>query len=78
MAFGLLRILTNLDNLNAAAVAGHYGSISIVTYVTAVSLLESAGIASEGFLVAVAAMMEVPAIMSALWLVARTSDGGKN
>ena len=64
--------MTRLDGLNAAAVAGHYGSISIVTFVTAVSLLEARGIASEGYIVAVAAVMEVPAIMSALWLAART------
>jgi hypothetical protein len=71
IAFGLLRAMTRLDPVNAAAVAGHYGSISIVTFVTAVSLLEAKGITSEGYLVAVAAVMEVPAIMSALWLAAR-------
>jgi len=70
-AYGLLRLMTRLDDLNAAAVAGHYGSISIVTFVTAVSLLEARGISSEGYLVAVAAVMEVPAIMSALWIAAR-------
>lgn len=74
VAYGLLRLMTRLDPLNAAAVAGHYGSISIVTFVTAVSLLEARGVASEGFLVAVAAVMEVPAIMSALWLAARSGD----
>ncbi|MCG7495220.1 sodium-dependent bicarbonate transport family permease [Thalassobius sp. Cn5-15] len=71
VAFVLLRGMTRLDNLNAAAVAGHYGSISIVTFVTAVSLLEARGLSSEGYMVAVAAVMEVPAIMSALWLAAR-------
>ena len=70
-AYGLLKVMTRLDGLNAAAVAGHYGSISIVTFVTAVSLLEARGIPSEGYLVAVAAVMEVPAIMSALWIAAR-------
>ena len=70
-AYGLLRLMTRLDGLNAAAVAGHYGSISIVTFVTAVSLLEARDIASEGYMVAVAAVMEVPAIMSALWIAAR-------
>jgi hypothetical protein len=58
--------------MNAAAVAGHYGSISIVTFVTAVSLLEARGISSEGYLVAVAAVMEVPAIISALGIAARS------
>lgn len=74
VAYGLLKVMSRLDGVNAAAVAGHYGSISIVTFVTAVSLLEARGIGSEGFMVAVAAAMEVPAIMSALWLAARKSD----
>lgn len=68
VAFWLLRAMTKLDNMNAAAVAGHYGSISIVTFVTASSLLELSGIAYDGFMIAVAAAMEVPAILSALWL----------
>lgn len=68
IAFFLLRILTKLDEVNAAAVAGHYGSISIVTFVTASSLLELNGMIAEGYLVAVAAVMEVPAILSALWI----------
>lgn len=74
IAFFLLRALSQLSRLDAAAVAGHYGSISIVTFVAATSVLESAGIASEGYMVAVAAAMEAPAILSALWLV---SSGGK-
>lgn len=75
LAFGLLRVLTRLSDTDAAAVAAHYGSISIVTYVTAVSVLSSRGIASEGYMVAVAAAMEAPAIISALWLVTRTGGG---
>ena len=74
IAYALIRAMTRLDTRNASAVAGHYGSISIVTFVTAVSLIEARGIASEGYLVAVAAVMEVPAIMSALWMVARTRN----
>ena len=74
IAYALIRAMTRLDTLNASAVAGHYGSISIVTFVTAVSLIEARGIVSEGYLVAVAAVMEVPAIMSALWMVARTRN----
>ncbi len=46
-----------------------------MTFVTAVSLLEARGIPSEGYLVAVAAVMEVPAIMSALWIAARQGGG---
>ncbi len=72
VAFAMLRVLTRLSVTDAAAVAGHYGSISIVTFVAATSVLTSQGIASEGYMVAVAAAMEAPAILSALWLVARS------
>lgn len=73
VAFGLLNVMTKLDRTNAAAVAAHYGSISIVTFVTATSVLDRQGITSEGFMVAVAAVMEAPAILSALYLVVRGS-----
>ncbi len=75
VAFALLRGITGLGVVDAAAVAAHYGSISIVTFVTATSVLAAQGIASEGFMVAVAAAMEAPAIVSALWLVARSGGG---
>ena len=71
VAFGLLRVMTKLSVTDAAAVAAHYGSISIVTFVTATSVLTAQGIAFEGYMVAVAAAMEAPAIVSALWLVSR-------
>lgn len=75
IAFGMLRVLTNLSRIDAAAVAGHYGSISIVTFVAATSVLGGRGIASEGYMVAVAAVMEAPAILSALWLVSTGGSG---
>jgi hypothetical protein len=71
VAFALLRVMTGLSVVDAAAVAGHYGSISIVTFVAATSVVQSAGLSSEGYMVAVAAVMEAPAILSALWLIAR-------
>ncbi|MEO0357323.1 MAG: sodium-dependent bicarbonate transport family permease [Pseudomonadota bacterium] len=71
IGFGLLRMLSGLDRTNAAVVAAHYGSISIVTFVAGTSVLESQGITSEGYMVAVAAAMEAPAILSALWLISR-------
>ena len=77
VAFALLRAMTGLSVVDAAAVAGHYGSISIVTFVAATSVITSAGIMSEGYMVAVAAMMEAPAILSALWLIARFGSAGQ-
>ncbi len=74
IAFFLLRIMSRLSTMDAAAVAAHYGSISIVTFVASTSALTGSGIISEGYMVAVAAVMEAPAILSALWLVSRKSD----
>jgi hypothetical protein len=77
VAFAVLRVLTHMSALDAAAVAAHYGSISIVTFVTATTVLAGQGIESEGFMVAVAAAMEAPAIISALWLAARSGSGAR-
>ncbi len=71
VAFALLRMLARVSLVDAAAVAGHYGSISIVTFVAASSLLAGLELAAEGYMVAVAAAMEAPAILSALWLATR-------
>nr|WP_207186957.1 sodium-dependent bicarbonate transport family permease [Rhodovulum imhoffii] len=76
VAFALLRAMTRLSVVDAGAVAGHYGSISIVTFVAASSVLASRGIGAEGYMVAVAAIMEAPAILAALWLVVRKGGGG--
>ncbi|MCT7374841.1 sodium-dependent bicarbonate transport family permease [Chelativorans salis] len=75
IAFALLRFLTRVSVTDAAAVAGHYGSISIVTFVAASTLLTGRGIPAESYMVAVAAAMEAPAILSALWLAAKRGGG---
>lgn len=79
LAFALLRALARLDRLNAGAVAAHYGSVSIVTFVTASDALTRAGMAPAGYMVAVMALMETPAVITGL-LLARgsgTLSGGQ-
>jgi len=79
LAFALLRTLARLDRLNAGAVAAHYGSVSIVTFVTASDALTRAGMAPAGYMVAVMALMETPAVITGL-LLARgsgTLSGGQ-
>lgn len=77
VAFALLGVMTRLDTTEKAAVAAHYGSISIVTFVAATSVLQDRGIMSEGYMVAAAAVMEAPAILSALWIVARAGGSSQ-
>lgn len=58
-----------LDVFNAGAIAASYGSVSAVTFVTAVSYLESQQLAFHGHMVAIMALMESPAIIMGLLLI---------
>jgi uncharacterized protein len=75
-AFYLLRSLGRLDPTNAASVAAHYGSVSVVTFVTGIEMLTSNGIPFAGYMVAVLAMMETPAIITGLLLAKRAGISG--
>lgn len=68
IAFFILRAISKLSVVNAAAVSAHYGSISIVTFVAATETVKGFGLPFEGYIIAVAAIMETPAILSALLL----------
>ena len=54
---------------NAGAIAAAYGSVSAVTFVTAISFLELQGITFNGHMVAVMALMEAPAIIVGVVLI---------
>ena len=75
IAYFLLRRFTDLGATDAAAVAGHYGSISAVTFAAVTGVLGQMSIAYDGYLVAVAAAMETPSIFAAL-LIANRNRGG--
>jgi hypothetical protein len=75
-AFFALRRLGRLDAVNAAAVAAHYGSVSVVTFVTGTEVLTSGGLPPAGYMVAVLALMETPAIVVGLWLARRGAKAG--
>lgn len=74
LAYPLLRAATGLNRVDAASVAGHYGSISAVTLIAVTGMLAQLGIAFDGYMVAVAAAMETPAIVAALLLVGATGS----
>ena len=71
IAYAILRLATRLTSVDAAAVAGHYGSISAVTFAAIAAALAQREIMFEGYLVAVAAAMETPAIFAALIIARR-------
>ena len=76
VSFSLLRATSKVDRVNAAAIAAHYGSISIVTFIAASDAGAALGFAAAGFMVAVAAAMEAPAIFSGLLLAGK--QGGQS
>lgn len=79
IGYGLLRATTRFDSDTAAAVSAHYGSVSVVTFVTAVSFLGTQMVPHDEYMVAVVALMETPAIVSGLLmaqLAARRRDPG--
>ena len=75
LAFALLKGFGKLDQLNAGAVAAHYGSVSVVTFVTAVEIFELRGTPPGGYMVAVMAAMETPAILTGLLLARKAMAG---
>ncbi|CAB4863640.1 unannotated protein [freshwater metagenome] len=76
IAFFLLRRLTPVDGTNAGAIAAHYGSVSLVTFGAAIALLESVGEPTSGFMPAVLALMEAPAIAVGVLLARRSGAAG--
>ena len=77
LAFGLLRLMTGLDRTLAAAISAHYGSISVVTFVTASTFLSERQVPFEGYIVAMMALMETPAILSGLALARTGAASGQ-
>jgi len=64
LGYGLLRRF--LSGFDATAVAATYGSVSAVTFVTAVQTLENQHVAFGGYMSAAMALMESPAIILAV------------
>lgn len=78
LGYGLLRLTTRLDSPTAAAVAAHYGSISMVTFATAAAFLKTNEVIYAGYIVAVLALMEAPAILSGLFIAHRAAPQTKH
>ena len=71
-----LRLTSTLGPVDRGAIAAHYGSVSIVTFVAATQFLTLRGTSYEGYMAAVVAVMELPAILTGLWLAGRAAGHG--
>lgn len=76
-AYAALRAISKLDRVTAAATAAHYGSVSVVTFAAGSEFLRAIGVEFGGYMAAVLALMETPAILAALIIVgAREREAG--
>jgi len=67
VGYQILKRLT--DSFNAAAIAATYGSVSAVTFMTAVQFLDAQSVSYSGHMSAAMAVMESPAILLAVFWV---------
>ncbi|NDB82098.1 MAG: sodium-dependent bicarbonate transport family permease [Alphaproteobacteria bacterium] len=68
LSFALIRWTANLDTPTAAALASHYGSVSIVTFAASVNFLILNQEVYSGYMSSILALMEAPAIVSGLYI----------
>lgn len=76
VAYLWLRKGTRLRNIDAATVAGYYGSDSAGTFVTCLGVLGAAEIAYAAYMPVLLAVMEIPGCLVALFLVSRLRTKG--
>jgi len=67
VSYYILQKLGKMDKLNAAAIAAHFGSVSAVTFSEGTSFLDLLEIPYEGYMPAILAIMEIPAIIIAIY-----------
>ena len=76
VAYFYLKNLLNTDD--AAALSGTYGSVSAVTFVTAIAYLSTTSQDFDNYMSAVLVVMEFPAIFMALYLVTHNKNDYNN
>ena len=73
LAFSLFRLITRLDEVNSAALAAHYGSPSLVTFIVLLTTLDTRGITYGSYAAALFACLEIVGIFVALSLSKKTT-----
>lgn len=74
VAFPLLYKLVRLTRFDAAAIAGHYGSVSVVTFAVAIDFLIARAVAYEAYMPLFLVLMEMPGIAMGILLARLGGD----
>lgn len=68
VAFFFVRLSKKITRADAGSIAAHYGSVSAVTYATAITYAETFGVDYEPFITTLMVVLEVPAICMGIFL----------
>ena len=77
VAFPILRWLGRMSRADAGSIAGHYGSVSVVTFSVGVTYLTQMQTEFEGYLVVFLVLLEMPALVIGI-VLARYGAGAVN
>ena len=76
LAFAALLLLGRVKRDDAASIAAHYGSVSVVTFAAGLAYLERKGVTAESYMALFVAILEIPGIVVGIML-ARGSAGAR-
>lgn len=74
VAFPVLRYLGRMSRADAASIAAHYGSVSVVTFSVGITLLGQEKLDFEGYLIVFLVLLEMPALVIGV-ILARHGQG---
>jgi hypothetical protein len=72
ISYFLLKSIGKMKTVDAAAIAAHFGSVSAVTFSEGTAFLDLIKVPYEGYMPAIVAIMEMPAILIAIFLAKRS------
>ncbi len=68
LAYPILRFVGRLNNFDSAAIAAHYGSVSVVTFAVGLAFVVKQGVPYEEYMPLFVALLEVPGIVVGILL----------
>ena len=74
-AYPVLRRLGRLSRADAGSIAGHYGSVSVVTFAVGTTYLTRLGQEAEGYMTVLLVLLEFPALVIGVLLARRGEPG---
>jgi uncharacterized protein len=77
LLYPVLRAAGRLGVADAASIAAHYGSVSVVTFAVAMALLTQRGIGAEPYMPLLVALMEAPGIIVGIVLARALTHSGE-